>query len=179
MKTLVFSFVLALCAGFGQAQITQLDEARLTYNPETLNAANHFKVTVLENYAGEFEKDPLAFMENNFDILDLISQVKSGDYETYLVSFRSRKGEFRARFDKVGDLLDTNLKFKNILLPMDLCHQLYRDHKGWAMVKNVHIARNKNGVVKKDFYRITMKNGKEKKNLKIHARKVGNAMVSN
>ena len=47
------------------------------------------------------------------------------------------------------------------------------------MVKNVHIASSKKDVVSKDLYRITMRNGKEKKNLKIDARKdVRTAMVS-
>ncbi len=180
MKTLIFSIVLVLCAGYSQAQITDLEEVRLSISPVDLNVANSFKVTIPENYVGEFEKDPLAFMKNNFDIREFISQVQSEDYETYLVSFRSRKGELRAEFDKVGDLLSTNQRFENILLPMDICHQLYREHKGWAMVKNAHIARSRNGVVNKDLYHITLMNGKEKKKLKIDARKdIRNAMVSN
>lgn len=180
MKTLIFSIVLVLCAGFSQAQIIELEEARLSYNPVALDAANSFKVTVNENYIGEFEKDPLAFMKNNFDIQEFISQVESEDYDYYLVSFRSRKGELRAEFDKVGNLLNTNQRFENILLPNDICHQLYRDHKGWEMVKNIHIGRSRNGVVNKDLYRITMMNGKQKKNLKIDAQKDNRtAMASN
>lgn len=181
MKTLIFSFLLVLCAGFSQAQINELEEARISFGPEYLNYDNnHYRLDVLESYVGEFEKDPLAFMKNNFDIREFISQVQNEDIESYLVSFRSRKGELRAEFDKAGTLLTTNSKFKNILLPRDICHQLYRDHKGWAMVKNVHIARSRNGMVKKDLYRITLKNGKEKKNLKIDARKdFRPAMASN
>jgi len=169
-----------LCAGFSQAQITELHEARVSFSPVSLYNGNHYKVNIQENYVGEFEKDPLAFMKNNFDIKEFISQVQSEGYESYLVSFRSRKGELRAEFDKVGKLLNTNLKFTNIILPQDICHQLYRDYKGWTMVKNVHIANTRKGDVKKDLYRITMTNGNQKKNLKIDSRKdIGTAMVSN
>ena len=180
MKTLIFSIVLVLCAGFSQAQIIQLEETRVSYSPVSLYNGNQYSVTVLEDYVGEFEKDPLAFMKNNFDIEEFISQVQNEDYEYFLVSFRSRKGELEAKFDKVGDLLNTNLKFTNILLPREINHQLYRDHKGWAMVKNVHIARTSKGDVKKDLYRITLKKGNQKKNLKIDALEdMGMAMVSN
>ena len=179
MKTLIFSIALVLCAGFSQAQIIELDEARVSFSPVSLIDENSFSVTVRENYAGEFEKDPLAFMKNNFDIREFISQLQGEDYESYLVSFRSRKGELRAEFDKVGNLLATNLRFENIALPLDICHLLYREHKGWTMVKNVHIARSKKDVVNKDLYRITMRTGKEKKNLKIDARKdIRTAMVN-
>lgn len=179
MKTLIFSFVLVLCAGFSQAQIIELEEARLSFSPVSLNDENSYSVEVLENYVGEFEKDPLAFMKNNFDIKEFIANVQSENYESYLVSFRSRKGELRAEFDKVGTLLNTNLKFKNILLPRDIRNQLYVEHKGWTMVKNVHIASSLKGVVNKDLYRITMVNGKQKKNLKIDSRKdIRTAMVS-
>ena len=179
MKTLIFSIVFVVCAGISQAQIIELGEARVSFSPVSLIDENSFSVTVIENYVGEFEKDPLAFMKNNFDIRELISQVKGEDYESYLVSFRSKKGELQAEFDKVGNLLGTNLRFEDILLPLDICHQLYREHKGWAMVKNVHIASSRKDIVNKDFYRITMRNGKEKKNLKIDARRdIRNAMVS-
>lgn len=180
MKTLIFYFVLVLSAGFSHAQIIELEEARVNFKPASQYDDNHFSINIMENYEGEFEKDPIAFMNNNFDISEFISQLQNDDYEYYLVSFRSRKGELRAEFDKAGTLLTTNSKFKNILVPGDIRHQLYRDHKGWAMVKNVHIAKSKNGLAKKDLYRITLKNGKGKKNIKLDARKdIRAAMVSN
>lgn len=171
MKTLIISIALVLVAGISQAQIIELEEARVSFSPVSVIDENSFSVTIEENYAGEFQKDPLAFMKNNFDIMEFISQLPGDDYESYLVSFRSRKGELRAEFDKVGNLLSTNQRFENISLPLDVCHQLYREQKGWTMVKNVHIASSKKDAVIKDFYRITMRNGKEKKNLKIDARK--------
>lgn len=179
MKTLIISIALVLVAGISQAQIIELEEARVSFSPVSLIDENSFSVTVRENYTGEFEKDPLAFMKNNFDIREFISQLQGKDYESYLVSFRSRKGELQAEFDKVGNLLSTNQRFENIALPLDICHQLYREHKGWTMVKNVHIASSKKDVVNKDLYRITMRNGKEKKNLKIDARNdIRTAMVN-
>ena len=90
MKTLIISIALVLVAGISQAQIIELDEARVSFSPVSVIDENSFSVSILENYAGEFEKDPLAFMKNNFDILEFISQLPGDDYESYLVSFRSR-----------------------------------------------------------------------------------------
>lgn len=171
MKTLIFSIAFVLCAGFSQGQIIELEEARIFFNTGSLNDENSFNVTVHENYNGEFEKNPLVFMKKNFDIREFISRVQSEKYDSYLVSIRSRKGELQAEFDKVGNLLNTNQRFENIFLPRAIRHQLYREHKGWKMVKNVHIAKCWKGTVSKDFYRITVKNGDETKNLKIDARR--------
>lgn len=94
-----------LSAGFSQAQIIELEEARLSFSPVSLGEDNVYSVNVLENYVGEFEKDPLVFMQNNFDIKEFIAQVQREDFEYYLVSFRTKKGNFAQNLTKLATFL--------------------------------------------------------------------------
>lgn len=172
MKKIIFILSLALTATICNGQeVIELKEAQVNFKPVTTNVfgkANSFSVNIKETENGEFEKDPVAFMDKYFDINQLLKEIGNNKYESYDVTFRSRKGELNAKFDDKGALLSTFLRFENILVPNALSHQLYRDHKGWEMVKNLHVAKGKNGVMELDYYRITMKNGNKKKTFKIN-----------
>lgn len=172
MKTLVIFVAFALSVVISNAQeVIELEEAKVEFTPVSQNIKNSeysLLVNIKENYSGEFEKDPIAFMNDRFDINEIIEQLGGNDYHTYLVSFKSRKGALNAEFDGSGNKKRSNLRFKNVLVPAQLQHQLYRDHKGWAVIKTVHIAGENNGKVKRDFYKIKMKKGNQKKRLKIN-----------
>lgn len=183
MKTLVIFLVLAFATAAGNAQeLIELQEARVNYNPLSSSATkvgNAFSYTVVETYRGEFEKDPLGFVKKHFDIQQIINEFADNNYSSYEISFKSRKGSLLAEYDQNGKLVSTSQKFKNIALPNIICHQLFREHKGWAMVDNAHIAKSRNGKIKQNYYRITMQNGNKKRNVKIDAMApVSNALVS-
>ena len=171
MKTLIIYLVLVIWAGVSQAQeITELKEAKVGFAPlssEVIQDGNSYSFNVKENYTGEFEENPIAFMKAYFDIDNFIAEVKEEKYDGYQISFRSKKGHLRADFDKNGKLGATSERFKNILLPASLREQIYRDHKGWEMVKNIRVTRGENGLVNKEFYRIKLRNGDQRKTLKI------------
>lgn len=167
MKTLIFSLVLMLFAGLTKAQeITELKEARVVapLSSEVNRTGNEFSYKVKETSVKEFEKDPLLFMNSHFNVKDLISQ-DDGEGESYFVTFKSSKGNLQAKFNSEGDLVRSKSTFKNIVLPRELIHQLYKDHKGWAMVKNVHVTKGNDGIVNRDFYKIRLENGRAHKNV--------------
>ncbi len=171
MKTLIFYLVLVIWAGVSQAQeITELKEAKVGFAPlssEVIRDGNNYSFNVKETYTGEFEANPLAFMEAYFDIHNFIAAVEDEKFDGYQVTFRSEKGQLRADFDKHGNLGATSERFKNIILPARLREQLYRDHKGWEIVKNIRVARGDNGLVNKEFYRIKLRNGDQRRTIKI------------
>ncbi len=173
MKTLVFYLVLMLLGGIANAQeITELKETKLEFAPfssEVKRSGNNFTFKVREKYVGEFEKDPLLFLDNNFNVKQLLHEVKDEGIQIYGVTLNSSRGSLEAEFSSNGELVKSTSKFKNILLPGELRHQLYRDHKGWTMVKNVHVTRGKMGVAQKEFYRIKLENGKQRKNVTFEA----------
>lgn len=173
MKTLIFYLVLMLLTGITNAQeITELKEARVNFAPfssEVVRSGDNFTFKVSETFAGEFEEDPLLFLHKNFKVNNLLSEIRENNFKYIYVTLISSKGNLEADFNNKGELVRTSSRFKNVVLPRNLIHELYRDHKGWAMVKNVHITRGREGMVDEEIYKIKLKNGKERKNIILEA----------
>jgi hypothetical protein len=191
MKNLIFYSLLLLCFVSVKAQdITQLEETTVTFQPFVTNLDSYlddsFLVKVEENYAGEFSKDPIKFMKENFDIHSFISfldeQSNSGlqkrDYLYYRVTFKTDKGDLVAKFSKEGELEETSQKFKNILVPSDIRRELYRSYKGWNMVKNTYTANGKSDQIDEELYRIKLKNGNRSQIVKIVPDRMRSDIVS-
>lgn len=169
MKTLVIILILAFSASISHAQqVIELNEAKVGFNPLSGidGPVKQISVKISESVPGEFEKDPIAFVKSNFDISPYLAQTPNEQFYSYQVTFKTRKGHLMADFDDKGNLVKTSQKFENIVLPLDLSKQLYRDHKGWEMVKNKVVAHGKKDKIDKAVYRVTMQNGKQKRNLK-------------
>lgn len=171
MRTLFIYLVLAVCASVMQAQeITELKEAKVGFAPlssEVTRDGDSYSFKVNEAYTGEFENDAIGFMNAYFDIDNFIASVEDENYIAYQVNFVSRKGQLTADFDESGNLTKTSQRFKNILLPAEIREDLYRDHPGWTMVKNVRRSHGSNGLIEKEMYRIKLKNGSSTKIVKI------------
>lgn len=171
MKTLILFLFLGFSAVMTNAQgVIQLNEARVDYNPvfsQLSQNGNTFIAQIKETHLGQFEEDPMGFMKQNFNIQQLIAQINEPKYDSYDVSFRSKKGELKVNYDKEGNIVRAFQRFRNVALPQDVAQQLFRENNGWSMVKNVHVAYGRNGNVDEDFYRITMENGKERKKVKL------------
>lgn len=170
MKTLAIYVTLALWAGIMNAQeVIALPETKIGVSSLTSSYENGNKFTyaIKDTYKGEFESDPMAFVKKHFNIQEIIEQVGHRDFNSYEVSFKTRKGELRVDFDEKGNLVRTSQEFENIVLPMELLHQLYRDYKGWAMVNNKHSARGKKDKIEKEVYRIKLEKGNKRKTINI------------
>lgn len=178
MRNLIILFLLAGIAT-GHAQVIHLDEARVTNSAKIITNGNNSSYMVLENYSGQFMKNPIGFMKENFDVKLFIAQMKGEEYESYRVEFRNRKGLLVADFDTNGKLLGTTQKFKNIPLPLTVSRDLVTNYKGWAMTRNIYTASGKGDAIDKELYKITMRNGKTKKNVKIIPDKPSRGLASN
>lgn len=179
---MILLLILCWIGNVGAQVVTQLEEARITYSPEVsiVTDLDNLAFRVKENYAGHFSKNPIRFMQENFDIDELLSALETEDFEEIQVSFISRKGFLKARFDKDGYLLSTVQQFKNIALPRNVREQLYNENKGWSMVKNKYIASGKGAEIDKQKYRIRLSNGDQNKNITIiPAVTAGASVVSN
>lgn len=175
MKTLVISLVLVLIAAVTQAQnVIELNETKVEYNPlfsKMTQRGNMYIMKVNENHNGQLEKDPMAFLNKNFDIKEFIAYVKDNNqnYDSYEVNFTSNKGVLMAEYDKFGNLDYITHKFKDITLPYAVTQKIFLENEGWSVVKNMHIGSGKDGRIDKAYYKVTMQNGKQKKNIKIDA----------
>ena len=167
MKKLVYLLLLAGIAA-GQAQVIQLDEARVDARAVKISAnGEDLKHVVVEEYKGQFHKNPIAFLREKFDIHSFIEQMQGKNYDSYFVQLKNRKGYLEANFDAKGTLLSTSQKFKNIALPIPLSQELVTKHKGWTMKRNLYLASGKGDAIDKELYRITLKNGKRTQIIKI------------
>lgn len=171
MKTLFIFLAFFVGTAIANAQqVTELKEAKVGFSPmasEFTQNGNSFTFAVKELQKGDFEKDPVAFMNENIDMEKFLDLVKDKGYAHYQVKLKSTNGTLHASFNRNGVLGSTTERFENIALPRELMAQLLRDHQGWTMVKNVHITRGDNGRVAREFYKIKLENGKQSKNIKI------------
>lgn len=172
---------LALSASICNAQeVIELKEAKVEYRPvskQITNKGNTFLVHINEVYNREFTKDPIAFMKTHFNIKEVIAEMGVEEYDTYNVSFKSRKGVLVADFDANGEILWSALRFRNVAVPSELQHQIYRDFKGWAMVKSLHVASESEGRTIKDFYKVTLKKGNQRMKFKIDSADIGKSTL--
>ncbi len=182
MRTLI---VLLLLVGFistSQAQqITELEEANVSYAPNAVKISSNldsYTFTVKENFAGEFIKNPIAFMKENFDINAFIANIDNDAYDEYLVTFKSSKGYLEASYDDDGTILKTSQRFKDIVLPLDVRRALYKNHKGWTMVQNKYMASGKGERIDREVYKIKLENGNKKQNVKIDPRDLRDSEVA-
>jgi len=190
MKNVIFYSLLLLCVVSVKAQeITLLEETNVTFQPYVTNVDsyfdNSFSVMVDENYAGEFSKNPIEFMKENFDIQSFISfldenntGLQKTDHKYYRVIFSTNKGDLVAKFSKDGELEETSQNFKNILVPSDIRRELYRSYKGWNMVKNTYTASGEGDQIDEELYRIKLKNGNRSQIVKIVPDRMGSDIVA-
>lgn len=170
MKPMMILLLILCWIGNAEAQVvTQLEEAKVTYSPEVsvVTDLDNVEFKVKEKYAGHFAENPIRFMQENFDIAELLSAIDTEDFEEIQVSFVNRKGYLKATFDKDGYLLATSQQFKDIALPRDVREQLYNENKGWSMTKNKYVASGKGSMIQKEKYRIRLNNGDKNKNITI------------
>lgn len=182
MKTLVVILIVLNIsfASRGQA-VTELEETTIEASPIVLaetNFPNEYRYTIKEGYAKEFAKNPIAFMESYFDIYSFIEEVKDKNYHSYLVRFSNEKGFLEADYSKNGDLRRTRQKFKNSFMPQHVRNELFRQTKGWSMVKNSYKGRGKGNLLDKELYRIKVVKGDKSKIVKIDPKKLSEDRVA-
>lgn len=181
MKTLIV-FLLIVCGMFtGQAQeVTQLKETKVEFTPYTViptSNLNTYEVVVKESYIGQFSKNALKFVQENFNASDLIKSINDPNYDTYLVSFRSSKGHLDATYDKDGEMRYSYQMFKDIVLPLEIRRNLYTNYEGWTMVKNKYVASGNGDKLDREIYRINIKKDNKRQNIKIIPSRIGSERV--
>ncbi|MCM8570617.1 hypothetical protein NE848_14570 [Gramella jeungdoensis] len=182
MKTLIFSLLLIVATSIGHAQkITELEEAKVGFAPldvEVTENGDSFTYNVHESYAGQFVKDPIAFMKANFDIQNFIATYGDRNYDSYHLTFKSGQGFLKADFDKNGKIVKTYQKFKDIVLPLDVRRELYMAHKGWTMTENKYIASGRGEMLEKELYKIKIEDGSRSQNIKLDPRSMSRTSVA-
>ncbi|MBE7640093.1 hypothetical protein GUB10_07080 [Salegentibacter sp. BLCTC] len=182
MKTLIVILMLVSFSFNSHAQlITELEETRIDYSPliyiET-NNPDEYLYKIKDDHTIDFLKNPMAFMESYFDISQFIEQVRYKDYDSYLVRFSTDKGFLEANYSKDGALKRTRQHFKNIALPLAVRNELWRQTKGWSMVKNSYVAKGNGRLLDKELYRIKVVQNDKTKIIKIDPKELNKEPVA-
>ncbi|MDX1601696.1 MAG: hypothetical protein R3209_01400 [Salinimicrobium sediminis] len=170
MKNLILVLLLFGFIGTGHSQIL-LKETKLEYRPESMKldpVSNTLTIKIAEKNYGEFEKNPLAFVKNGFDIQRVLKDNEKEDYDSYQVSFKSTKGHLLANFDKDGELVSSFQKFKNVRLPEDARMKILQQYRDAVVVGNKHIAVSKGWDIQKEFFKVKLRDGDKTRRVKIN-----------
>lgn len=171
MKTaIIFLFAQGFFFNCNSQNVIQLEETKLKYVPKVVmvkSGSGEPVLKVRELYAGQFSENPIKFIKENFDLKALAKETQNEKFDTYYVTFKSKKGSLTAVYNKEGELELTSQKFQNVLLPIEMRKGLLQNYKGWSMTKNSYFAWGKKDQVDQEVYKISLRNGKERKNIKI------------
>lgn len=170
MKKHFLIIVLIVFCATGHSQIL-LDEARVEYQPFSMKVdpiTKSVELEIPEEINGEFQKDPLTFIKNHFNIQSFIQQNKKYKFNEYEVSFRSTKGKLTARYNKDGELISTQQKFKNVALPVAAHLEIMKQYKGGVVLSNTYVASSKAWDISKEIYRVKLKDGDRTRRLKFN-----------
>lgn len=170
MKKLIFGLFLFGFIAAGNSQIL-LEETRIEYQPVSMKLdpdSHQLTIELNEKVMGEFQQDPLAFMKAKFDARKFAEINKEAGYSAFEVHFKSRKGYLQALFNKSGDLISSNQKFKNVRLPEDVRLEILRLHKD-AMVKDTkYTAYSKGWDINKEVYKVKINDGDRTRRIRIN-----------
>ena len=154
MKNLILCLLLCGFFAVGHSQIV-LKESHVEYFPGSLEvgvSTNSVSFNISETYVGEFEEDPLSFIQDYFNVHQLIHDNKGYDFDSYQVTFQSEKGKVLANYNDEGELVSSFQRFKNVNLPDDVRLEILRRHKNSKVVKNKYILTTKDLAINKEYY---------------------------
>lgn len=182
MKNLLVVSCLLLTFSITQAQtVTELDEVKIGFSPldsKVQQIGNEFTYNIENVDVRDFINNPIKFMKANFNIKNFIAVNDGKGYNSYTVKIDSNKGSMVAIFDSDGDLLKTNQNFENILLPYELRGELYKENKGWAMIKNKFTGITKGEILTKEVYKIWLEKDDQRKTVKLKGSNDGMSVAS-
>ncbi|MEG9326849.1 hypothetical protein V6B16_02785 [Salinimicrobium catena] len=179
MKTLILCLLLMGFTAIGHSQIV-LEETRVDYVPYSMKVdpvTNSVTLKIPESYYGEFQEDPLAFIEDNFSIDQFIRENEEHDFDSYEVYFKSMKGNVKASYDKDGEMVSTYQRFKNVNLPDDVKLEILRQFRHSRVLKNSHVVTSKNWMIDKEFYKVKIQDGDKVRRLRIDRNTQGLSLV--
>lgn len=178
-KYLIFVFILQFYfVVSAQKDVSDISNSEAIPFSEMDYDGKYYTFTIEEKYVGEFEEDPIKFLNTYFDGPKFINKVLDRNISSVEMDFRTSTGGLKATLDKNGEIERTFHECQDLLLPKEVRKEIYRDYKGWTMVENNHIAKGKAGKIDKEFYKIKLVKDGEVKKVNIHLDKKHNKGIA-
>ena len=170
MKNVIIGFFLMAFIATGNSQIL-LGESVVDYKKSSMKidpATQTLVIKIPEKKLGEFGKDPLTFMKNNFEIEQLLSDNANEDYTKYQVNFITKNGKLIAIYNNDGELISSKQRFKNMRLPYDVQLEVAKLYNGATILGTKSFAHSRGWEIEKEYYKIKLNYGDKTRRIRIH-----------
>lgn len=159
MNKLILIFTLVAFATVSFAQ-TELFRAKLKKKEVPMVVITAIDEDFPEADIMEYAAIPITIIEDEIYVYSN-EEAMEGDYETYVITLKSKSGTIRAAYDKSGNLISTVERMKDVPLPRVITRSIGRHFPGWGIVGDrVVMTSLKNGK-QKTQYRVKLQKGKE------------------
>ena len=180
MKKLIPAILLFGFFATGNSQIL-LKETKVEYKAPSMQldpVSNQLVLMIPETKFREFETNPLGFVKSQFEIQKTIRDNQHGGYDTYRVDFKSTHGHLVANFNEKGDLVSSFQKFKNLRLPDAVRLQILQEYRDANVIGSTYTASSKGWDLKKELYKIKIRDGDKTRRIKIHKNQNGSLSLA-
>ncbi len=150
-------------------EVIQLEETTLNFEPTgeiLFEDYSNGLVKVKENYQRQFQKDAIAFVNENFD-LDRFREESGNDTGYIYLTVSSSNGHLQATYNGDNELVKTYQRFKDVPLPYDVRNQVYANYAGWTVTKDKYIASGTMSNIDSEKYIVHLERGNEREKIKI------------
>lgn len=159
MKKIVIGLFALGLASLGFSQEVVLDDIIIKY----VNKA--YVNNVIDNTTDSNVKQLETYVANyNVNELDDFNTSRERAFE---IQFKQKSNSIVALYDNDGRIISSKEYYRNVLLPHKIRVAISKSYPNWTLYKDsYHVNYNKDSGSKK-MYKITLKQGKKKKRLKL------------
>ena len=110
----------------------------------------------------EYASIPVAIVEDNLFVYSR-DPMANPDFDTYVVTLESKRGEIQATYDRDGKLISKSENLKDVPLPRVIENTIGKEFPGWVVAKDHLLLTSVKGNKVKSHYRIKLsKDGKQR-----------------
>ncbi|WP_274476195.1 hypothetical protein [Mangrovimonas aestuarii] len=133
-----------------------VNSVNLDYIHKAVDDDTPTRVRDLEGHAARFDITEADEYDSKFDAYEVIFKEDNGG-----------EGRVVATYDSEGKILKSYERFTNLMLPRAILSKVTREYPGWVIYKDTYLVSYYHGEDIDKVYKIQIKKGDERKNLKI------------
>jgi len=165
MKQLLIGLVFMGLTSLSYGQATAEDMAETTLDDINYAPANFNYLSVASAGTRALKVTKLQKAAASFDITKAATYDKSAKYHEF--SFYQEDGHIYATYDRNGAIVRSDESYKDVILMPPARNSVYNTFPDWEIVGNKYEVLYKLGKETEKVYKIKLKNGNQRKRIKI------------
>ena len=165
MKTLIIGLLFLSFTNLGYTQDSYNEIAALELEEIIISPPNFIYLNqVQDKYTPKLVKK-LEYIASKYDIKE--SEIYDPNEEKFAIVFKQKNGRIIAIFDNSGKIVTCYEKYHNVKLPPKIRKNIFIDNPGWLIHSDTYLVSYRYGSEVKKTYKIQLRKGNLKKNLKL------------